>query len=493
LPTAAYSDGIFQWDTCFMTMFNRFGWDSYLPTVVSLNNFYQNPMAGSNGTLVHCIDPGGPVFTIGPNVIGWAEWEHYLLTGDKERLRYALPFLVQNFKEYKRVLDRNRDLCYRGLSVGVEALSWNAWGNKWPIKTFMDVAAQQAYAAVNIADMAHEIGDAALEKDFRQHAEEHNRHIQAANWNEATGFFHHQLKEGFHPPFQIMGFFPMLSGAATPVQAARMVRHLYDPLRFQKDLPVPSTATCDKRLVDLSPNQKKPDQLGLREFGLHTGIYWSGGVWAPTNWIVIRALERNGYHAAARDIVERYLANMQHVYRKGNPRTFMSKTGFPKVFPERHDGPRVPSPNGEGFAVWRSAEFTGWTGLLPVSGLIEQLIGMQTNAPANEIVWRPQSLDRHGMAKLRFGPATATLIMAQRADYSKPAVIDITTDKPFGLRVLSRGVAFEKQVPAGTTRWEVGVVPSQFAPDPGVPGKAAAPTQILAATLNIDGAKLGMD
>jgi len=492
---AAYSGGIFQWDTCFMTMFNKYGWDSHLATVESLNNFYQVAALTSNGLTQHCLSYYGDGGTgVGPNVIGWAEWEHYLMTGDKDRLRYAVPFLVKNFNEYRRSLDRNKDMGYRQIGVGVEALSWNAWGNVWPLKTLMDVAAQQAFSATNIADMAQEIDDQALAKEFHQYAEEHNRHIQKVCWNEETGFFHHQLsKGGFHPPFQIMGYFPLLSGAATPAQAARMVRHLYDPLRFQKDLPVPTTGTCDKRLVDISPNRVKPDRLGMKEFGLHSGIYWSGGVWAPTNWIVIRALERNGYHAATRDIVERYLANTQHVYRNNKTKGFMSKTGFPRVFPERHDGPRKPSPDGAGCAVWNGAEFTGWTGLLPISGLVEQLIGIQANAPANEIVWRPQSLDRHGLTKLRFGPATTSLVMAHRASYTSPAVIDITTDKPFRLRVISRGAAFERQVPAGTTRWEVGVVPSQFAPDPGVSGKATAPTVTLPATLSIDGVKLGLD
>ena len=106
--SAAYGTMAFSWDTSTMLLFARYGWRSR-PTIVAMNNFYRN-MAGTSEkarrvtphrSFAHQLDFSNPdkVKRQGtpPQIMAWGEWEHYLMTGDKERLAYALPFLVENF------------------------------------------------------------------------------------------------------------------------------------------------------------------------------------------------------------------------------------------------------------------------------------------------------------------------------------------------------------------------------------------------------------
>ena len=48
-------------------------------------------------------------------------------------------------------------------------------------------------------------------------------------------------------------------------------------------------------------------------------------------------------------------------------------------------------------------EFVGWGGLGPVANLIEAVIGLDIDAPANTIMWRITKTERHGMKNFTLG------------------------------------------------------------------------------------------
>ncbi len=79
------------------------------------------------------------------------------------------------------------------------------------------------------------------------------------------------------------GFLPLYCGAATKVQAERMVRHLTDPETFGTPLRVPSIA--------------KSNTAAYRK------DMWRGPVWTNINYLIALGLERYGYHELARGIV----------------------------------------------------------------------------------------------------------------------------------------------------------------------------------------------
>lgn len=90
------------------------------------------------------------------------------------------------------------------------------------------------------------------------------------------------------------GFLPLLCGAATPEQAARMARHLTDPETFGTPLRVPSIARSNT-------DAYRKDM-------------WRGPVWVNINYLIALGLERYGYRTLARNIVQETLREEEKWY-----------------------------------------------------------------------------------------------------------------------------------------------------------------------------------
>ena len=94
----AFNDCIFMWDSCFMTLFGRYGARAF-PFVRTLDNFYakQHPDGFICREIGRALgDDRFPRFdpsSTGPNVMAWAEWEHYRNFGDRDRLARVFPAL----------------------------------------------------------------------------------------------------------------------------------------------------------------------------------------------------------------------------------------------------------------------------------------------------------------------------------------------------------------------------------------------------------------
>ena len=54
--------------------------------------------------------------------------------------------------------------------------------------------------------------------------------------------------------------------------------------------------------------------------------------------------------------------------------------------------------------------FVGWTGLIPISMFIENIIGIRADGSTNRVTWHTEATSRHGISNLHFGRVTTTLI-----------------------------------------------------------------------------------
>jgi hypothetical protein len=116
-------------------------------------------------------------------------------------------------------------------------------------------------------------------------------------WDEQEGFYYDVLADGSKFRKQTAcGFWPLIAGITSPAQAARLVVHLKDPAKFWRPVVFPTLAAD-------APEYKAD------------GGYWLGGVWAPTNYAIIKGLEQTGYDTFAAAASERYLAAMADVYQ----------------------------------------------------------------------------------------------------------------------------------------------------------------------------------
>jgi len=94
----AFNDCIFMWDSCFMTLFGRYGARAF-PFIRTLDNFYakQHPDGFICREIGRALgDDRFPRFdpsSTGPNVMAWAEWEHYRNFRDRDRLARVFPVL----------------------------------------------------------------------------------------------------------------------------------------------------------------------------------------------------------------------------------------------------------------------------------------------------------------------------------------------------------------------------------------------------------------
>lgn len=92
------------------------------------------------------------------------------------------------------------------------------------------------------------------------------------------------------------GFLPLLCGAPSPEQAAKLVTHLRDPATFGRPLPIPT--------------------IVANEHGAYSKDMWRGPAWVNVNWLVARGLRRYGYEVEAAELVDRTMTVIEEQYAK---------------------------------------------------------------------------------------------------------------------------------------------------------------------------------
>lgn len=423
----AFNPCIFQWDTVFMVMFARYGHHVF-PAVQSLDNFYCKQK--TNGFICREIREGnGEDYhaeesheSINPPLFSWAEMESYRVTGDKSRFALVLPVL-EKYVEWLEIGRRKQDTAHglywsNGLGCGMDNTPRS--GSGW-----VDMSSQMVLQYHDLAAMCEVLGKTEKAAAFRKHADDIAARINRWMWNEEDGLYYDINDQGEHVKWKTAGcFWPMLAGISSPEQEAKLIANLKDPKSFWRQNIFPTLAA---------------DQPGYDP----SGGYWLGGVWAPTNYAIIRGLARQGHGDFAREATTRYLDEMYKVFKK-------TGTVWELYAPdmERH-GSGSSGINGEHQA---RPDFVGWTGCGPIAMVIENLLGFDAQGAKGELTWEITRTDRHGIRKLRFGDITASLVCAKRTNPQAEAEISIETNRPFTLNLRRNGATKSFQIDKGSTR-----------------------------------------
>ncbi len=410
----SFSPNIFQWDTIFMVMFARYGYQVF-PAIDSLDNFYAHQHADgficrevreSNGADYHQEKESE---SVNPPLFSWAEMENYRVTGDKARLELVLPAL-EHYTAWLETARKRKDTAHNlywnnGLGSGMDNTPRK--GSGW-----VDMSSQMVMQYNDLADISAELGRPDQAAQYRARAEEIGERINKWMWNEADGLYYDVDDQGNQVKWKTAAcFWPMPAGITSPAQEERLIANLKNPDTFWRKNVFPT----------LAADQKHYDP---------TGGYWKGGVWAPTNYAIIRGLSLRGYNDFAGEAAERYLGRIYQVYRQ-------TGTVWELYAPDR-DAPGSGT-LGEKGPYQARPDFVGWTGLGPIAMLIENIIGLRADAPHNRLVWRLDRTDRFGMENFGFSQVTATLICEKRDSAKSPARIMVKTDKPFELVVIKNG------------------------------------------------------
>jgi hypothetical protein len=331
---AAFNENIFQWDTCFMTMFCNVA-HPLVPGIVSLDNFYakqhqdgeicreicratgadcdfwvnreHKPLFSRWGWGQSANDPviyqGRPVPETPPQltldglnhpILAWAEWESYRVTGDRRRL----AMVYEPLKHYYRALQT-----YLRQGNGLYLTDWASMDNS-PRNAYLrnggcavDTSCEMALFARNLAAIAGVLGQHKEARRFAADADALSQTINRLLWDNAKHFYFDLALDGRRSPVKtVAAFWALLADVASRAQAESLAAELGNPKTFGRPHRVPTLAA---------------DEAAYNP----AGGYWCGAVWAPTTTMVIRGLAQYGFATLSRDIALNDLDMMNRVFQ----------------------------------------------------------------------------------------------------------------------------------------------------------------------------------
>jgi hypothetical protein len=432
----AFSNELFMWDSVFILFFGRYGRRAF-DFQRTLDNFYasQHPdgfickeLSQLDGK--DAFSPFDPSST-GPNVLAWSEWEHYQLTGDRQRLADVFGALVA-YHQWLRTYRTWPDGTYwaNGISSGMDnqprlpaqvQSGWNKWRRppwsrksvpeNWPDDLswlyhghmgWIDTTLQQIFSARLLGLMAGLLGRtdeiADLQHEVSYLSEFVNRHM----WDDREAFYFDLLPGGSLSDVKTVGaFWALAAGVVPPGKMERFIAHLQNPAEFNRPHRVPSLA------ADHSAYHPQ-------------GGYWLGSVWPPTNYMIMRGLTYNGYDNLAHEVALNHLTNVVEVWRQ---------TG---TLWENY-APDYPRPGNAA-----KGDFVGWGGLGPIAGLLEYVIGLrpQDYAATAALTWDIRLLDGHGVQRYPFGKdGWLDLYCAPRSAETERPEITARANRPVQLNI----------------------------------------------------------
>ena len=422
-------DMIWQWDSCVMSFITNWS-NGTVSAFDNLDDLYALRRE-SDGFMAMAYDtrtglPSYPEFDgrINPPLMAWAEREHLIATGDASRLPRVLPALEGFFGFVEA---RRRRCCglYYFEDPGSSGMDNSPRGGYCAARNlgsdvcFVDLACQQALSARCIADLARALGDGAK---AARHEAEYDRIRGLADrfhWCPRDRFYHDffardrpEDRVKFLGTKTAAAFWTLTAGIARGDRLRAMVDHLFDPAEFYTPVPFASLSRDD---LNYDPD----------------GGYWLGSVWAPTNLAAIRGLADNGFADKAREASLRYLDAMVAV--AADPA--LGPSIWECYAPE--DPPR-PATTEKGERCGR--DFVGWSGLAPITLLVENAIGLRRDVPARTLHWQLPD-EPLGLENFRFGEGLVSAVCLRRSPEPGGTVLRVETDVPLVLRATVAGPA----------------------------------------------------
>jgi neutral trehalase len=158
-----------------------------------------------------------------------------------------------------------------------------------------------AYLALEcdlLAGMVNELGRKDEAVAWRERYERLCRSISAQLWDPAQGFYfdYDPQRKACSAVMAGAGFLPLICGAPSREQAARLVAHLQNPATFGTPFKIPTIAAQDE--------------------AHYSKDMWRGPVWVNLNWLIAQGLRRYGLHDVADVLTEQTLAEIERWYEQ---------------------------------------------------------------------------------------------------------------------------------------------------------------------------------
>lgn len=394
------SPQIFQWDTHFMVMFGRYAAHIF-PFIESHDNFYARQH--NDGMICRILNEADGVDhhwglgtnyarTINPPLFSWAEMEYFRFTKDTLRLSQIITPIekyVAWVEKHRKSTNTEHKLYWsNGQASGMDNTPRDI-GRPAPDGDihsatdemgWVDMSSQIKMCYDNLAEIYTILGRKKEAKEYKKRAASLAKRINRYMWDKESGLYYDVDTASARTRWVTTAtFWPIIAGISSPKQTARLVAAIENENLFWRPLPLPS----------LAANQPHYDRRGR---------YWRGGVWAPTTYMTVKGLQHNGYEELASTIAAKNMEVMHKVYKSTGTIWELYSPEMPEPATDA-TGVQIVKPN-----------FVGWSGLIPISMFIENIIGINADAITNKVVWRSTSKRRNGVERLRFGNVVTSLV-----------------------------------------------------------------------------------
>ncbi|HCL00395.1 MAG TPA: hypothetical protein DHW42_09880 [Candidatus Marinimicrobia bacterium] len=401
-------DVISQWSTLSAALFTVYGYHVY-PVMESLDLFYDKQRSDGFISRVYITNSGSPLHLptrqdpmINPPLFSWVELKYFYLSADTTRLRKVFPALEKYFlwlDSNCRTKNNIGDLYY---STPIGSGMINLPRGDIEFGGWTDLSAQMAMFARHLAEIAQLLSFNSKAVYYQRKCLNISNAVQSNLWHPDSAFYYDINREGKPVKLQtIAGFWPLIAKIPDEQSAAGLIQHLKDSSDFRLPHMFPSVS-----VKELEYNPK--------------GFYWRGGVWGITNYMIIRGLMEYGEYSFANRAAWNHITNMSKVYSDFASDTLIDPNGnisLPGKTIWKLYAPEEQEPGTRWDAYYQcEPDFIAFSGHGPISMLIENILGFQVNAPADQLTWTITRMDRHGIKHLTFGDNVVSIWADRRIE-----------------------------------------------------------------------------
>ncbi len=410
---SAFNDFLFMWDSSFIVMFGKYA-SRFFDFQKTLDNFYSKQH--QDGFICREIaetqegeqwSPFDPSAT-GPNILAWSEWEYFMITGNKGRLSEVFdPLMGFHLWMYRNRTWSDGSYWANGLSSGMDNQPRTMPGYDNILskghQIWCDTCIQQLLNGKILLKMANILGRQEEMDWIQEEVENLTKIVNEKLWDEKTAYYYDLWKNGQQNQVKSIGaYWALLADVVDELKIARFVKHLENPDEFCRLHRIPS--------LSADHEQYQP-----------YGDYWKGGVWAPTNYMVLKGLEKHGYDRLCYEIAWNHVNNVVEVFEK-------TGTLHENYAPEYQE-PGRPA----------KEDFVGWTGLSAISILLEYVFGIRPDSENKKIIWHINLEEKHGVHQYPFGDTTVDLECEPAKSTGEFPIIRVCSDETITVEVHYKG------------------------------------------------------
>jgi glycogen debranching enzyme len=416
---AGRGDHVFMWDSAFMMLFGLYGRRAF-HFMGTLDNFYGRQHR--DGFICRQVDveSGQDFFqrydpnSAGPNILAWAEWLFFRATGDSSRLRDVFWPLVAYHHWMRRHRSWPNGLYWAtGMSSGM--------GNQERIPDSFSHHQHWAWVDANLqaalnCHILEQMAELLTEPEVGQTmAAERIRLTNAINntlWRKDMQFYVDAGPDGEQGEDKSAAAYWALHtpGLLSDDRLEPFIQQLREATMFNRPTPIPALSAD-------SPHYH-PD-----------GLQWQGGVWSPLICMVLKGLRQAGQDALAHRLAMRHLGQVAEVFTHTD--TFWD-----------HYSPESAAPG-----IDALPNFVGWTGLTPITILLEFVIGIHVDWPLRRVTWE-RRLDTESVYGVKHYPLGDEGWMDLTGDNER---VTVSSNLPLTLIIARQEGRIQLAVPAGAT------------------------------------------